>query len=188
MAVRDKDWQADLERYGGKGAWFSEQSLWAVWVYRFGRRVDARPRGFKRYGLTKIYWFLYRVVETVTGISLPKEAKVGPGIRIWHFGGVFINPQSAIGTNCTIRQGVTLGNRVEGGPCPVLGDGVELGAYAQILGGVHLGDGCRVGAMAVVLENIPAGATAVGNPARIVSRIGQPAFEGVKRFESRLSD
>jgi serine O-acetyltransferase len=164
----DRDWQADLARCGDARAWRREQSLWALWVYRFGRRVDAMPQGFSRRWRTKAYWLMFRVVETVTGISLPKDCRIGPGLRIWHFGGIFVNPATVIGANCTLRQGVTLGNRVPDGPCPVLEDGVELGAYAQVLGGVRLGAGCRVGAMAVVLQDVPPGATAVGNPARIL--------------------
>ncbi len=164
----DRDWNADLARCGDARAWRREQSLWALWVYRFGRRVDAMPEGFSRRWRTKAYWLMFRVVETVTGISLPKDCRIGPGLRIWHFGGIFVNPATVIGANCTLRQGVTLGNRVPDGPCPVLEDGVELGAYAQVLGGVRLGAGCRVGAMAVVLQDVPPGATAVGNPARIL--------------------
>ncbi|WP_324288734.1 serine acetyltransferase [Roseateles sp. SL47] len=164
----DIDWLADLARCGDTRAWRREQSLWALWVYRFGRRVDAMPEGLGRRWRTKAYWLMFRVVETVTGISLPKECRIGPGLRIWHFGGIFINPATVIGAHCTLRQGVTLGNREPDGPCPVLEDGVELGAYAQVLGGVRLGAGCRIGAMAVVLQNVPAGATAVGNPARIL--------------------
>lgn len=165
----EADWLADLARAGGRGAWKREQSLWAIRLHRFGRRVDALPPGFGRRWRTQVYWLLFRLVETWTGISLPKECRIGPGLRIWHFGNVFVNPATVIGANCTLRQGVTLGNRVEGGPCPVLEDGVELGAYAQVLGGVRLGAGCKVGAMAVVLQDVPAGATAVGNPARILA-------------------
>lgn len=166
----DSDWLADLERCTGPGTkLLREQSLWALWVYRFGRRVDALPAGLKRNIKTKIYWLLFRFVETLTGVSLPKEAHIGPGLRIWHFGGIFVNPDTVIGSNCTLRQGVTLGNRVPDGACPVLEDDVELGAYAQVLGGVRLGRGCRVGAMAVVLADVPAGCTAVGNPARVIA-------------------
>ncbi|WP_423595104.1 serine acetyltransferase [Roseateles sp. MS654] len=161
-------WAADLARCGGRAALHREQSLWAIRVHRFGQRVDAMPQGFGRRWRTRLYWLLFRAVETLTGISLPKECRIGPGLRIWHFGGIFVNPATVIGANCTLRQGVTLGNRVEGGPCPVLEDGVELGAYAQVLGGVRLGAGCKVGAMAVVLTDVPPGATAVGNPARIL--------------------
>ncbi|UXH79494.1 serine acetyltransferase [Roseateles amylovorans] len=173
--MSDKDWLADLDRCGGGRAWRREQSLWALWVYRFGRRVDAMPEGMGRRLRTKVYWLMFRWAETLTGISLPKDCRVGPGLRIWHFGGVFINPATVIGAGCTLRQGVTLGNRVEDGPCPVLEDGVELGAYAQVLGGVRLGRGCKVGAMAVVLQDVPPGATAVGNPARILHAQPLPA-------------
>lgn len=175
----DKDWQADLARCTGPGRpLLREQSLWALWVYRFGRRVDARQPGLQRRVLTQVYWLLFRWVETVTGISLPKAVSVGPGLRIWHFGGIFINPDTVIGAGCTLRQGVTLGNRVADGPCPTLEDGVELGAYAQVLGGVRLGAGCRVGAMSVVLSDVPPGRTAVGNPARVLPMPGQVAAPG----------
>ena len=75
-------------------------------------------------------------------------------------------PRSA--ANCVLRHGVTIGNRVDGGPVPVLEDNVDLGAYAQILGGVRIGRGARIGAMSVVLSDVPADATAVGAPARVI--------------------
>jgi len=174
----DADWQADLARCGGPAALRREQSLWALRVYRYGRRVDAMPEGVARRWHTRAYWLAFRAVETLTGISLPKECRIGPGLRIWHFGNVFVHPQTVIGARCTLRQGVTLGNRVADGPCPVLEDGVELGAYAQVLGGVRLGAGCKVGAMSVVLRDVPPGATAVGNPARIVAREAGAATSG----------
>lgn len=166
----DADWDADLKRSAmGRSAW-REQSLWALWVYRFGRRVDAKAPGWRRTLQLRVYRVLFTIVETATGISLPKEVQIGPGLRIWHFGGIFVNPETVIGAGCTLRQGVTLGNRVEGGPCPIVEDRVEIGAYAQVLGGVRLGHDCRIGAMAVVLRDVPAGCTAVGNPARLLSK------------------
>ncbi|WP_343631533.1 serine acetyltransferase [Roseateles sp.] len=167
-ANRDPDWAADVARWGLGRMPRREQSMWALWVYRYGRRVDAAPAGLGRTLHCKLYLLLHTVVETLTGISLPKDTRIGPGLKIWHFGGIFVNPGTVIGAHCTLRQGVTLGNRVDGGPCPVLEDGVELGAYAQVLGGVRLGAGCKIGAMSVVLQDVPAGATAVGNPARIL--------------------
>ncbi len=166
----DADWQADLRRYGLRRPFLKEQSIWAVWVYRFGRRVDRRPAGLRRRFLTAFYWLSFRFVETVTGISLPKAAAIGPGLRIWHFGGVFIHPAVVIGRNCTLRQGVTLGNRRSDGPVPVIGDDVDFGAYAQVLGGVRIGNSCRIGAMSVVLDDVPDGSAAVGIPARIVGK------------------
>ncbi|MEO6353628.1 MAG: serine acetyltransferase [Oxalobacteraceae bacterium] len=166
--AHDPDWSADLQRYGLARPFLREQSIWAVWTYRFGRRVDQRPDGLLKRLLTIGYWLLFRLVETGIGVSLPKSVRIGPGLRIWHFGGIFIHPQTVIGSNCTLRQGVTIGNRQQDGPVPVLGDDVELGAYAQVLGGIRIGNGCKIGAMAVVLCDVPDGATAVGAPARII--------------------
>ncbi|MDI1360971.1 serine acetyltransferase [Methylotenera sp.] len=162
------DWLEDLARYPQVRPFFKEQSIWAVWVYRFGRSVDIKPAGLSRRVCTIIYWLLFRVVETITGVSLPKSATIGGGLRIWHFGGVFVNPDAIIGKNCTLRQGVTIGNRKENGPVPVIGDDVDIGAYAQILGDIRVGNHCKIGAMSVVLCDVPDGATAVGNPARII--------------------
>ena len=162
------DWESDLARYGVRRPFLSEQSIWAVWLYRRGRSLNERPAGFGKKWRTTLYWLAFRLVETVTGVSLPKEASIGPGLRIWHFGNIFIHPGVKIGANCTLRQGVTIGNRHAGGPVPVLGDNVELGAYAQVLGGVRIGNNCRIGAMSVVLHDMPDGSTAVGAPARII--------------------
>ncbi|MEO8937732.1 MAG: serine acetyltransferase [Burkholderiaceae bacterium] len=164
----DPDWAADLRRYLVPRPFLKEQSIWALWVYRFGRRLDRRPDGPAKRMLTSLYWLAFRLAETIVGVSLPKSAVIGPGLRVWHFGSVFVHPQAVIGANCTLRQGVTIGNREVDGPAPVLGDNVECGAYAQILGGIRIGDGCRIGAMSVVLVDMPDGATAVGIPARII--------------------
>ncbi len=166
---RDPAWEADRRRYP-EGAWFQEPSIWAIAVYRFGQRNDRRRPGPVRWLLEPVYALLHGIVEIVTGISLPKTASIGPGIRIHHFGGVVIHEDAVIGANCTLRHGVTIGDRHHGGPVPVVEDDVEMGAYAQILGGVRIGRGARIGAMAVVLDNVPPGATAVGNPARVIKR------------------
>jgi serine O-acetyltransferase len=107
-------------------------------------------------------------VETITGISLPPEASIGPGLRIYHFGNIFVHHRAVIGSNCTLRQGVTIGNLGEEGPVPKIEDDVEFGAYAQVLGDVRVGRGARIGALSVVLSSVPAGATVFGNPARIL--------------------
>lgn len=162
------DWECDLARYGSRRAFLREQSIWAVWLYRQGRRLDQRRPGLVKKLLTTLYWLAFRLVETVTGVSLPKSAIIGPGLRVWHFGNIFVHPEARIGANCTLRQGVTIGNRHVDGPVPVLGDNVELGAYTQILGGVKIGNNCRIGAMTVVLQDMPDGSTAVGAASRLI--------------------
>jgi len=166
-------WETDLSRYPRR-PWLKEQSIWAIAVHRYGRWVDGLRRGFAQQVATKLYWLLFRITETFTGISLPKEASIGPGLRIHHFGNIFIHPDVRIGANCTLRHGVTIGNRVPGGPVPIVGNDVEFGAYAQVFGEVTIGDGAKIGAMSVVLKDVPAGATAVGNPARVIVATALP--------------
>lgn len=171
LPAEDSGWLKDLERYPVR-PWLKEQSIWAIAVHRFGRRIDQLPPGLKKQVATLFYWRIFRLAETVTGISLPKEANIGPGLRIHHFGNIFIHPDVQLGANCTLRQGVTIGNRIPDGPVPIVGDNVEFGAYAQVFGGVVIGEGAKIGAMSVVLNDVPPNATAVGIPARIVVRDG----------------
>jgi serine O-acetyltransferase len=166
----DPNWRADLARVGTRFAFLKEQSLWAIWVYRYGRRVDQRGSRLRRKIETKFYWMLFRMVETVTGISIPKACSIGPGLRIWHFGGIFLHPNTVIGRNCTLRQGVTIGNKGNDDGAPVLGDDVELGAYAQIIGPIRVGDRCQVGALTAVVKDLPADKIAVGPATRILER------------------
>jgi serine O-acetyltransferase len=161
------DSQADKARYPRR-AFLKEQSIWAVWWYRVGKRVDRQQGGFIKWLGSKLYWPIFRIIETITGVSLPKGAEIGPGLRVYHFGNIFVHNNAVLGANCTLRQGVTIGSRVEGGPAPVLEDDVDCGAYAQILGDVRVGKGAKIGAMSVVLKDVPPGATAVGIPARII--------------------
>ena len=161
------DWRADRARYP-ESALVREQSLWAIAVYRFGRWNDRRPPGASRWLLDRLYWLLFRMVETLTGVSFTKATEIGPGLRIYHFGNIFIHSGVRMGANCTMRQGVTIGNREEGGPVPVVEDEVDFGAYAQVLGGIRIGRGARIGAMSLVLRDVPPGYTAVGIPARLI--------------------
>lgn len=163
-------WAADLARHRGRRPWLREQSLWAIAVYRFGQWNDRRRPGLTRRIMERLYSVAFRIVETVTGVSIPKSVEVGPGLRIYHFGNIFIHANAKLGANCTLRHGVTIGNRHFNGPVPVIEDDVEIGAYAQLLGGIRVGRGAKIGAMSLVLKDIPAGATAVGVPAKIVGK------------------
>lgn len=171
-------WQAfqqDIQRYGGWLALFKEQSLWAIAWFRLGTALNQIPVPILRKLTLMPWWFIFRFVEMLTGVSLPVGAQIGPGLRIWHFGGVFVNSASVIGANCTLRQGVTIGNRYDGGGAPTIGDGVDIGAYAQLLGEIRIGDHAKIGAMSVVLSHVPTHAVAIGIPAKIKTAGAAPA-------------
>lgn len=152
-----------------RDAW--RQGVWVMAVYRFGRwRYGARPALLRR-PLSLLYKCLKIAVQITTGVDLPCEARVGRRLVIEHFGGIVVSGDSVIGDDVTLRHGVTLGLRRTGvAGAPVIGNGVDIGAGAKILGPVHVGHGAVIGANAVVLCDVPPGALAVGVPARIKLR------------------
>jgi len=115
--------------------------------------------------------FLSHISRFLTGIEIHPGAIIGRRVFIDHGMGVVIGETAEIGDDCTIYQAVTLGGTslYRGAKRhPTLGKGVVIGAGAKVLGGFTVGDGAKVGSLAVVVKPVPAGATAVGNPARII--------------------
>jgi serine O-acetyltransferase len=124
--------------------------------------------------------FLSHLGRWFTGIEIHPAAKIGRRVFIDHGMGVVIGQTAEVGDDCTIYQGVTLGGTslTKGAKRhPTLGRGVIVGANSQVLGGFTVGDGARVGSNAVVLKEVPPGATAVGNPARVIQAEGDAARE-----------
>ena len=123
--------------------------------------------------------FLSHLGRFLTGIEIHPGATIGRRVFIDHGMGVVIGETAEIGDDCTIYQGVTLGGTslYRGTKRhPTLGKGVVIGAGAQVLGGFEVGDGAKIGSNAVVIKPVPAGATAVGIPARIIpSKHGESA-------------
>jgi len=115
--------------------------------------------------------FLSHLGRMLTGIEIHPGATIGRRVFIDHGMGVVIGEMAEIGDGCTIYQGVTLGGTSLAKGMkrhPTLEAGVIVGANAAVLGGFTVGEGARVGSGAVVTKPVPAGATAVGNPARII--------------------
>ena len=116
----------------------------------------------------------------LTAIEIHPGAVIGRRVFIDHGMGVVIGETAEIGDDCTIYQGVTLGGTslYKGTKRhPTLESGVVVGAGAKVLGGFTVGSGARIGSNAVVVKAVPAGATAVGNPARIIDKQGEQQRE-----------
>ncbi|CAN5518026.1 serine O-acetyltransferase [soil metagenome] len=115
--------------------------------------------------------FISHLARWLTGIEIHPGAKIGERVFFDHAMGVVVGETAEIGDGCTIYQGVTLGGTAlyKGTKRhPTLGKNVVVGAGAQVLGGFTVGDGAKIGSNAVVVKPVPAGATAVGNPARVI--------------------
>jgi serine O-acetyltransferase len=140
----------------------------AVAVYRIGVwrwRLPILPR----MPITLAYLLAQLVVRNVYSIEITSRTRIGRRLRLAHQGGVSIHPSVVIGDDCLIRQNVTIGIASnEATKAPTLGDRVEIGAGAVIIGGITIGDDARVGPNAVVTTSVPANGLAVAPPARII--------------------
>lgn len=147
------------------------QGFWVMLVYRFGRwRYTVRPPTLRKL-FSAIYKLLFKFIQIITGIELPCEAEVGRNLSIDHFGGIIVSGYTKFGDNCRIRNGVTIGlRRVEEWSAPVIGNNVDIGAGAKLLGPIRIGDNVVIGANAVVLCDVPDNSIAVGVPATIKPR------------------
>jgi serine O-acetyltransferase len=133
--------------------------------------LHRRAHWFWRHGLRWAGRFTSHLARFFTGIEIHPGATIGRRVFIDHGMGVVVGETAEIGDECTIYQGVTLGGTSLGRGTkrhPTLGRGVIVGANSQVLGGFTVGDGARIGSSAVVVKPVPPGATAVGNPARII--------------------
>jgi serine O-acetyltransferase len=132
---------------------------WAHALWQRGLRWPAR--------------FISHLARWFTGIEIHPGATIGRRVFIDHGMGLVIGETAEVGDECTLYHGVTLGGTsLEKGAKrhPTLGRGVIVSAGAKVLGGFTVGDGARVGSNAVLLQAVPAGATAVGIPARILAK------------------
>jgi len=159
-----EDWRCHGRRWDSRG-------FWTMTVYRFGRWRYGIPWRVVRAPFSIAYKVLKVVAEILTGIELPCETVVGRRLVIEHFGGIIVSGDAVLGEDCILRQGVTLGLKHTGQRgSPVIGNRVDIGAGAKVLGPVRIGDDVAIGANAVVLCDVPANSIAVGIPARVRPR------------------
>jgi serine O-acetyltransferase len=158
----------------------TRQGLGVMMVYRFGRWRYSIQQHWLRLPLSMLYKILKLLSQILTGIDLPCEVQVGRRLIIEHFGDIIISGDTIIGDDVIIRNGVTIGLKRTGvAGAPVIGNRVDIGAGAKLLGAIHIGDDVVIGANAVVLQDIPANSLAVGVPARIKPRSSKSSNESI---------
>lgn len=150
---------------------WNKHGFWALVVYRFGRwrySISFRPA---RMPLSLLYKLLRFFSDMLLGVELPCETIVGERLVIEHTGAIVISGDAVFGNDCILRQGVTVGLRNRGvRGSPQLGDRVDIGAGAKLLGPIRIGSDVAIGANAVVLCDVPDDCIAIGVPARVRPR------------------
>lgn len=166
VVLRQKNWLFLL---------LTEQGIWSLLEYRFSHWVHYYVKiPMIRQILKVVSCICHKIIEIITGISINCEARIGKGLYIAHFGGIFVNGDAIIGEYCNLSQEVTVGlsGRGKKRGCPKIGDRVFIGPGAKVLGLIEIGNDVAIGANAVVTKDLPDYAVAVGIPAKIISHEG----------------
>lgn len=154
----------------------------AIQVYRVAHSLWNQDRHF-------VALMLQSIVSRKLSVDIHPAAQIGYGILMDHGTNVVIGETSIVGNNVSILHGVSLGGtgKERGDRHPKIGDGVMIGAHAQLLGNIRVGKGAKIGAGAVVLENVPPHTTVAGVPASLVGRckVSMPALAMDQDFRLR---
>lgn len=156
------------------------QGFWTLFWHRFGNMRMSAPGRILRFPLTLLYWSGAKGAQWFCGMDLPYTVVVGRRVRLEHFGGMILVAR-AIGNDVTLRQNTTLGIKTMDAiqARPTIGDGVDVGAGAVILGDISIGRNSIVGANSTVLSDCPADVMIAGAPATIRKTTGKPTLEKV---------
>ena len=167
---------ADVARYrtrgySGKELWLNP-AVWSIASYRLANWLHtARPFVLLRVPLKLLSYAANKFCEVFMEMCIDPHATIGPGLYIGHIGGIHINPQAVLGSDCDLAHRVTIGASAMGRKgAPVLGDGVYIGTGATLVGKIKVGSGAKIAANTLVINNVPAGATVMGVPARVILR------------------
>jgi serine O-acetyltransferase len=155
---------------------------------RLLRSIRTYQRWHGRFGplgwiVCRVSGFRHRLWCAITGADVPLNCRISGGLQLPHPNGVVLHPDAQIGPNCVLFQQVTIGTDGKRPGVPRLVGHVEVGAGAKVLGPITIGAHARIGANAVVLCDVPAGAVAVGIPARV---IGGYAADGAEELAGEL--
>jgi len=163
------------------------------------RRLHRLAHTLYRWHVPVLPRLVSHISRFLTGIEIHPGAKMGEGVFIDHGMGVVIGETSEIGDNVTLYQGVTLGgtSHQRAKRHPTLGSNVVVGVGAQLIGDITIGENSKIGAGSVVVTSVPANATVVGVPGRVVAmrnpdsdtveRLPDPVWEKLESLEARMS-
>ncbi len=156
-----QDWEVNKEG--------SSKSRFILLMFRSTQILGRLPVPFLS-GFFRNFYTL--IVEWLLGIELPWDTKIGSDLRLIHGVGLVVNNGTIIGHNCIIRHSTTIGNKkLPDGSysgSPKIGDNVEVGSNVVIIGPITIGNNAVIGAGSVVVKDVPEGAVAVGNPAKVI--------------------
>ena len=154
------------EDYRTHGRRWSERAVWALLHYRFGAWALGLRFAPLRWACGKIYAVLQIVLPIITGVWIDRRMVVGRRFHVVHAGMIALHPHARFGDDCGIMHNVTVGTNMTG-VAPTIGNDVFIGCGAAVLGEITIGDGVRIAANSLVIGDVPAGALAMGVPARI---------------------
>jgi len=143
-----------------------------VLLYRVAHSFVAAPWFLKPIAMIVVGLYKF-LTEYIIGTEIHWRSTIGPGLAVWHGYGLVVHSHARLGSRVTLRHGVTIGAKsrtiIE---APVIGNDVDVGSSALIIGGVTVGDGAVIGAGAVVTKDVPAFGLVAGNPATLLRIIG----------------
>lgn len=175
--------QSDYQKYKKYGGTFIiivffTQGFWAIVQYRFAHAVYKLRVPVVKQMLQFVCLLWQKGIEMTTGISIPASAHIGPSFYIGHFGGIILNANTVIGSNCNISQGVTVGvsglNERRG--VPVIGNNVYIGANTIVAGKITIGNDVLIGAASLMSKDATDSSVWVGVPAVKISDYGSHGY------------
>lgn len=168
------------KKYGGNFIIivFFTQGFWAIVQYRLAHSVYHFKIPVVKQFLQFLFLIWQKIIEMTTGISIPASAKIGSSFYVGHFGGIILNANTVMGTNCNISQGVTIGvsglNERRG--VPIIGNNVYIGANSIVAGKIIIGNDVLIGAASLMVKDAMDDSVWLGVPAVKISDYGSKGY------------
>ena len=146
---------------------------WYIWQYIKTMRYceyHLNNDGILHKLLSKWYLSKLRKISRITGLQIPPNT-IGAGLTIWHWGAIIVNPETKIGSNCTLNPMIIIGHKIPGEGAPKIGDNVFIGGGAKIIGSINIGNNVTIAPNAVVVKDIPDNCVVGGVPSIILRHV-----------------